>query len=158
MLTSQRASPEVHKQSDGSERRPPTSEFTHFWGAEAASRWTVWYPRFPARTKQSECGRDTCVWLPFDPPPHPLTSGHALWDRPRYVLKVMLEGLMRLFIFSAVWVPNTCGTMGSASPWHCSTWTSILAQLVQAWEQKGLGLPHDYHPIIRGWIAAARYS
>lgn len=65
---------------------------------------------------------------------HPPTSGQALWGRPRYDLKVMLAGLMRLFIFSAVWLPNTKGTRGSASPWHWRTCMSLLTLLVDAWE------------------------
>lgn len=70
-----------------------------------------------------------------DPPPvHTLTSGHETWDRPRYDLKVRFEGLTRPFIFSAVCMPNMNGTMGSASPWHCSTWMSLLALLAEAWE------------------------
>lgn len=63
-----------------------------------------------------------------------LTSGQALWGRPRYDLKVMLAGLMRPFIFSAVWLPNIKGTRGSASPWHCRTCMSLLALLAAAWE------------------------
>lgn len=78
------------------------------------------------------------------------TSGQALWGRPRYDLKVMLAGLMRLFIFSAVWLPNTKGTRGSASPWHCRTRMSLLALLADAWGKKRLGLElSDYDVVVR---------
>lgn len=62
-----------------------------------------------------------------------ISSGQALWGRPRYDLKVMLDGLQRFFIFSAVWLPNMKGTRGSASPWHCRMCMSLLALLAAAW-------------------------
>lgn len=69
-----------------------------------------------------------------------LTSGQALCGRPRYDLKLTLAGLMRVFIFSAVMLPNMNGTRGSASPWHCRMCMSLLTPPAEAWEYKRLGL------------------